>query len=222
MPSVLFKEKFIEFLMEDILDVLLVIKYTSFVLPFVIYRYFKLNEKRIIPLFVFLFLTFILSLFEIYAAESIGTAVPVYHISVFVRYLTILLVFYQILKHKVILISLSCIAMIIFGYESIYLNGWLKNNEILTVFSHISITVYAGYCLYKVLIQGQIILENYSINLIGLFLVYSGSSTILSFFETEIAQYQSFADFFLIIYYNIVETFLNLGIAFSIWKLKEA
>lgn len=58
--------------------------------------------------------------------------------------------------------------------------------------------------------------------LIGSILVYNGSFIVLSLFETEIAQYQSFADFFLIIYYNIVETFLNLGIAYSLWKLKEA
>lgn len=208
--------------MEEILDVLLIVKYLSYILPYSIYKFFKINEKRIVPLFAFLVISLILALLERYIAVIIGSAVPVYHISVFVRYLTILFVFYQILNHQIIFITLSSIAVLIFSYESIYLNGWLKNNEILTVFSHISITAYAGYCLYKVLIQGQIILENYSINLIGLFLVYSGSSTILSFFETEILLKPSLAAFFLIAYYNILEISLNIGFGYSLWKLKEA
>jgi len=208
--------------MEDILDILIITKNVSFTFPFVIYKLFKLNEKRIIPLFVFLFISFILSLMEIYAADKMGSAVPVYHISTVIRYLTILFVFYQITKHKIVVITFSLFALLIFGYESIYLDGWFNNNEILTVFSNLSITIYSGYCLYKVLIQGKIKLEAYSINLLGLFLIYSGSSTILSFFETEILLKPTFEAFFLIAYYNLLEISLNLGFGYSVWKLKEA
>jgi hypothetical protein len=222
MPSILFKEKHIEFLMEDILNIFLIVKYTSYIFPFLIYKIYKLDEKRYQPLFVFLFASLILSLLERYSAVKIGSAIPIYHISTIIRYLTILFVFYQIVKHKIVFISLSFIALLIFGFESIYLNGWMKNNEILTVFSNLSITTYSGYCLYKTLIEGSIKLEAYSIYLMGLFMVYSGSSTILSFFETEILLKPTFAAFFLIAYYNILEISLNIGFGYSLWKLKEA
>ncbi len=208
--------------MEDILDIFITTKNVSFTFPFVIYKLFKLNEKRILPLFVFLFISFILSLMEIYAADKMGSAVPIYHISTIIRYLTILFVFYQIIKHKIVAITFSFLALLIFGYESIYQDGWFHNNEILTVFSNLSITSYASYCLYKVLIQGSIKLEAYSINLLGLFLIYSGSSTILSFFETEILLKPTFEAFFLIAYYNFLEISLNLGLSYIIWKLREA
>lgn len=200
----------------------LITKYLSYVIPLILIRRKKIRGKIISYLRLFLSISLAFSLLSRMFALTKGSAIPVYHIAIFIRYIFFLLIFNDLRKNPRLLWICSILACCIFYYESIHLNGWWDNNELMTNFSNVSLTAIAIPYLYIISNQKDSEISIFKFYLIGSILVYNGSFIVLSLFETEIAQYQSFADFFLIIYYNIVETFLNLGIAYSLWKLKEA
>jgi hypothetical protein len=197
-------------------------KYLSYVVPLIVIWRKKIRGKIISYLSLFLSFSLVFSLTSRMFALANGSAIPVYHIAIFIRYIFFLLIFNDLRKNPRLFWICSILACCIFFFESIYLNGWWDNNELMTNFSNVSLTAIAIPYLYIISNQKDSEISIFKFYLIGSILVYNGSFIVLSLFETEIAQDQSFADFFLIIYYNIVETFLNLGIAYSIWKLKEA
>jgi hypothetical protein len=114
------------------------------------------------------------------------------------------------------------ISLIIFLFETIICNGWLKNNEIQTVYVNIFTSVISVIILVNYLKANDDKIVIYKFLIFGSFLFVSASSLILSLYESEIRQSPSMMAFFMIVIYNSVEIVQNLSIAFSLWKLKEA
>lgn len=200
----------------------LITKYLSYVVPLIVIWRKKIRGKIISLLSLFLLTSLIFSLTgRIFAIEK-GSAVPIYHVAIFIRYIFFLLILNDIRnKPRLFWICLS-LASCLFYFESIYQNGWWVNNELMTNFSNVSLTAIAIPYLYMITNQINTEFSKFKFYLISSILVYNGSFLILSLFETCIAQKQSFADFFLIVYYNFIEIVLNLGITYSLWKLREA
>jgi len=203
-------------------DSLLITKYFSYLVPIVIFykNRIELNEYK--SLITFLFISLFLSLVERLVYLQFESAISIFHLSIPIRFFYMNRIFLlektvKHLRYYPVLISL-----IIFLFETIICNGWLKNNEIQTVYVNIFTSVISVIILVNYLKANDDKIVIYKFLIFGSFLFVSASSLILSLYESEIRQSPSMMAFFMIVIYNSVEIVQNLSIAFSLWKLKEA
>lgn len=208
--------------MVEILKGFIFFKYLSYCLAlFVIIGYLK-KFFQFRYLSIYLFVSLCTSIFERIVAVQLGSAIPVFHLTLLIRFYLIQIVLNQIVQLTKLNYFFGTIAFIVFYFESIISNNWMKNNEILTVFVNLSLAVISIVSLFKIFQSIKSTLFNYSITVISSFLVISCSSLILSIYESDLRTSQSYAAFFLILFYNLIEISQNFAITYSLWKLKEA
>jgi hypothetical protein len=208
--------------MVEILKGFIFFKYLSYCLAlFVIIGYLK-KFFQFRYLSIYLFVSLCTSIFERIVAVQLGSAIPVFHLTLLIRFYLIQIVLNQIVQLTKLNYFFGTIAFIVFYFESIISNNWMKNNEILTVFVNLSLAVISIVSLFKIFQSIKSTLFNYSITVISSFLVISCSSLILSIYESDLRSSQSYAAFFLILFYNLIEISQNFAITYSLWKLKEA
>jgi hypothetical protein len=208
--------------MVEILKGFIFFKYLSYCLAlFVIIGYLK-KFFQFRYLSIYLFVSLCTSIFERIVAVQLGSAIPVFHLTLLIRFYLIQIVLNQIVQLTKLNYFFGTIAFIVFYFESIISDNWMKNNEILTVFVNLSLAVISIVSLFKIFQSIKSTLFNYSITVISSFLVISCSSLILSIYESDLRSSQSYAAFFLILFYNLIEISQNFAITYSLWKLKEA
>ena len=208
--------------MVEILKGFIFFKYLSYCLAlFVIIGYLK-KFFQFRYLSIYLFVSLCTSIFERIVAVQLGSAIPVFHLTLLIRFYLIQIVLNQIVQLTKLNYFFGTIAFIVFYFESIISYNWMKNNEILTVFVNLSLAVISIVSLFKIFQSIKSTLFNYSITVISSFLVISCSSLILSIYESDLRTSQSYAAFFLILFYNLIEISQNFAITYSLWKLKEA
>jgi hypothetical protein len=208
--------------MVEILKGFIFFKYLSYGFAlFVIIGYLK-KFFQFRYLSIYLFVSLCTSIFERIVAVQLGSAIPVFHLTLLIRFYLIQIVLNQIVQLTKLNYFFGTIAFIVFYFESIVSNNWMKNNEILTVFVNLSLAVISIVSLFKIFQSIKSALFNYSITVISSFLVISSSSLILSIYESDLRSSQSYAAFFLILFYNLIEISQNFAITYSLWKLREA
>jgi hypothetical protein len=191
--------------MVEILKGFIFFKYLSYCLAlFVIIGYLK-KFFQFRYLSIYLFVSLCTSIFERIVAVQLGSAIPVFHLTLLIRFYLIQIVLNQIVQLTKLNYFFGTIAFIVFYFESIISYNWMKNNEILTVFVNLSLAVISIVSLFKIFQSIKSTLFNYSITVISSFLVISCSSLILSIYESDLRTSQSYAAFFLILFYNLIE-----------------
>lgn len=203
-------------------DSLLITKYFSYLVPIVIFYKNRIELNEFKSLNTFLFISLILSLVERLVCLQFESAISIFHLSIPIRFFYMYRIFLLEKSIKRLRYYPVLISLIIFLFETIICNGWLKNNEIQTVYVNICTAVISGIILMNHLKTNDQKEVLYKFLIYGSFLFVSASSLILSLYETEIRQSPSMMAFFMIVIYNSVEIVQNLSIAFSLWKLKEA
>lgn len=203
-------------------DSLLITKYFSYLVPIVIFYKNRIELNEFKSLNTFLFISLILSLVERLVCLQFESAISIFHLSIPIRFFYMYRIFLLEKSIKRLRYYPALISLIIFLFETIICNGWLKNNEIQTVYVNICTAVISGIILMNHLKTNDQKEVLYKFLIYGSFLFVSASSLILSLYESEIRQSPSMMAFFMIVIYNSVEIVQNLSIAFSLWKLKEA
>ena len=197
------------------------LKYFSYTVPIFILIKNKLFQHKIDKLLVYLTVSLIASILERFSAIQLGTAVPVFHLFLLIRFYLVIILFNSLIKSPRLSIFISLLALCIFVAESNQMHSWFENNEMLTVFTNISLIILSFLNLNKLLREERNSLFHLSFVVFGSFLFISSSSLILSIYESDIRSEPSLAAFFLVLYYNIIELIQNLVITNSLWKLKE-
>ncbi len=203
-------------------DSLLITKYFSYLVPIVIFYKNRIELNEFKSLNTFLFISLILSLVERLVCLQFESAISIFHLSIPIRFFYMYRIFLLEKSIKRLRYYPALISLIIFLFETIICNGWLKNNEIQTVYVNICTAVISVIILMNHLKTNDQKEVLYKFLIYGSFLFVSASSLILSLYESEIRQSPSMMAFFMIVIYNSVEIVQNLSIAFSLWKLKEA
>ena len=148
---------------------------------------------------------------------------PVFHVSTPILTLLTINYFWRKGISTFIAVILASIVLLLFVYESIYLNKWFENNMLITVFSNMCISMLSLYHLYTIFTN-----ENEKDNQFkSLFFISSGlfiSNTSIFFFSLNEDQIRS-EDSLLYQYVYPVFMFLyilqNILISVGIWTTQK-
>lgn len=190
----------------------------SYLTPF-LFQNMRKNLSQIITLKLFLIIGFSGNILMLFYSRFYGNPFFIAHIYDFIQYILLILLFKN-LGFK-FLFPITLIPISVFLYESVFLDGWLNNNELFYVISTLFISVISFIRLYQNLTR--ISDNNYFFNIIhGTFFICSISSIILGIYENEIRDGDVITAFFLIFLNNFITIVQNIGINLALWKLKEA
>jgi hypothetical protein len=201
--------------------ILLYIKYLSNVFPVVLFIVFRQMNKSKKYLLIFLLGSLLLSISERLFGLAYGNTSAIIHFTFFLRFILALTVLYRISKFRIFFYTCLLLGSLLFIYETFILKLLHHNNELMTVYVNTVITIWSlTYLINSKRINDSESKYNFMIS--GTFLLISGSSLILSVYESDIRSSPTYAAFFLILYYNLLEILQYFGITYSLWKLREA
>ena len=197
--------------------------FASYAIPLLTIFLIKENVLRqYIPALLLIVTNFIAVVFEVVFVEVFENCCPIYHISVFTSTTLTLLYFIQSKLSPKISILFLILTFLIFSYESIYLNGWMSNNIILTIFSNICIGLISFLNLFRLFSSYQETVIQFRFHFIinAAFFIYNSSAFYISLFESHIRAEYSLL--FLIVYpiFSVMNILQNILISKGIWQLK--
>lgn len=208
----------------DYFDFLDSIKIISHIAPLI----FLIQKKKLLAQeFPLLFLLVFLSLLS----QILGlcffwwhiNVFPVFHIWMFIRFILLLQFFKQDKFLTGQINGIYVLGILVFIYESLICNLWLENNELFTIFSNVVISYISLRLILKFFNRQFFSVKNaFKSFLHIIFFITNSSALILSVYESDIRQETSSYAFFLVVFYCLIDIFQNLGITYSLWKLKEA
>ena len=106
----------------------------------------KENSALFTLVFFNLFFTFLAILSQVIYTNSY----PAFHVSIPILTLLTINYFWRKGISTFIAVILASIVLLLFVYESIYLNKWFENNMLITVFSNMCISMLSLYNLYTI------------------------------------------------------------------------
>jgi hypothetical protein len=178
----------------------------------------NLSKYQIGKLSIINLIIFCCSLYTTYRYNS---SYPPYHVGLPLIYLVSL----EILQTKVLFKKLYKVALflaiLIFTYETVILNGFLRNNELFTEYFNFSLSIFAALSIFK----NSKINSNYFASveffLSSIIFISSSSRLILSLMETEFRNGDELGLFFMILIYNSIDFIQNMSFSYILLKWKE-
>ena len=155
------------------------------------------------------------------SSRYLNTSYPIFHIFMFIEYLSIGYLFSQILSLKKVVFTFSLVAIIIFSIESIYLNRWFENNNFFNIYFNVTIAIMSLLHFIKLLNRKEQKSKKYLAFLFGIFFIHCSSSVVLSNYETHIRSNTNWTMYFLFSSYNTLQIIQNLIITWVLWNLKK-
>jgi hypothetical protein len=195
----------------------------SFFIPVLIFCTFRktlVKENSALFTLVFFNLFFTLSSFLI--NEIYEISYPIFHIIIPILTLLTINYFWRKGISKIITVILASILLLLFVYESIYLNKWFENNMLITVFSNMCISMLSLYHLYTIFTY-----ENEKNNQFkSLFFISAGlfiSNTSSFFFSVNEDQIRSEDYLFQFVFpvFLFLITLQNVLISCGIWTTQK-
>jgi hypothetical protein len=196
----------------------------SFFIPVLVFcTVRKTLIKENSALFTLVFFNLCFTFLAILSQEIYTNCYPAYHVSTPILTLLTINYFWRKGISTFIAVILASIVLLLFIYESIYLNKWFENNMLITVFSNMCISMLSLYHLYTIFTN-----ENEKDNQFkSLFFISSGlfiSNTSIFFFSLNEDQIRS-EDSLLYQYVYPVFMFLyilqNILISVGIWTTQK-
>jgi hypothetical protein len=195
----------------------------SFFIPVLIFCTFRktlVKENSALFALVFFNLFFTLSSFLI--NEIYEISYPIFHIIIPILTLLTINYFWRKGISTFIAVILASIVLLLFVYESIYLNNWFQNNLLITVFSNVCISMLSLYHLYTIFTN-----ENEKNNQFkSLFFISAGlfiSNTSSFFFSVNEDQIRSEDYLFQFVFpvFLFLITLQNVLISWGIWTTQK-
>jgi hypothetical protein len=202
------------------LEIIILITNLSYFVPWVFFKKLENNSKINTTILFLLFQSSIFGFLGIIWFLMSWSDIYLYQFASISRFLALVFILDNFIKHKYVTNIIALIATIIFTIECILIHGENQNNEVFTIFSNLILSGFTLSILFNKNQKSKI--DLFSKNLSGVIFIVCASSLILGLYETELRSTKSIAAAFIIVYYNIVEIFQNLGITYSLWKLREA
>jgi hypothetical protein len=189
----------------------------------IIYKQLKYRTPD--PIFKFIFWNTIIGfigyilfyLFSLYVQNSY----PVGHFVTLFQFYTFLYLLISLNFPKLSTIILGLISTLIFIYYVINKNELFKIDEVNFTYCNIIYLIYSFWILkYNFGMNRNKIKRHVSV--FAIIFISISSKIILGIFEKEIRSQETIISLILIIMFNVVIIFQNLGFYYSLWKLKEA
>lgn len=146
---------------------------------------------------------------------------PAGHIFNLVQMMILLNIFRSLGLVKYMFVFLFIILTSLFILESVVLKYWTFTNE---GFHFLSLTILVALSYNGLRNQYELIdfQEKFAYHFSVIFFISSVSSIILAIYEEDLRTSSMIAAFIVIVTNNLITIFQNLGITYSLWKLKEA
>jgi hypothetical protein len=123
----------------------------SFFIPVLVFCTVKKNLiKENSALFTLVFFNLFFTLLGYIPQIIYKNCYPVFHVSIPILTLLTINYFWRKGISTFIAVILASIVLLLFVYESIYLNKWFENNMLITVFSNMCISMLSLYNLYTI------------------------------------------------------------------------
>jgi hypothetical protein len=150
-----------------------------------------------------------------------GNGHPAGHIFNLVQMLILLNIFRSLGLVRNMFGLLLILLALLFTLESIVLKYWTFTNE---VFHFLSLTILVALSYNGLRNQSEQIdfQEKFANYFCVIFFISSVSSILLAIYEEDLRTSSLIAAFIVIVTNNLITIFQNLGITYSLWKLKEA
>ena len=203
--------------MQNLVYLIYLIATISFLSPFFLLNRTE-NTNQIKILKYFLIVGFIGNSVMLVYPWFFENPSPIAHIYDITQYIILILLLNNIGSKQ--FFPIAFIPIVVFIYESIYLNGWFHYDELFYVISTVFIAVISLIKFYKNLNVNTEI-KNFSNIILVTFFVCSVSSIILGIYEKELRRGDVITAFTLIFLNNFITIVQNLGINIALWKLKK-
>ncbi len=206
--------------MQLTLEIIILVTNLIYFIPWFFFKKIENNTKLKNSILILLFQSSIFAFLGIFWFLMSWNDIYLYQFASISRFLAIVFIFDNFIKQKRITKIIAFIAIFIFTIECFLIQGKNQNNEVFTIYSSLFLSILSLSILLKKKHKSNI--DLFSNNFSGIIFIVCASTLVLSLYETELRSTKSLAAVFIIVYYNIVEIFQNLGITYSLWKLKEA
>ena len=196
----------------------------SYVIPFLIS--FKLRKRLILinkPIFIYVILDVLFVILEYIFIVIFTNSHPVHHISSFVLLFLSLTYFYSVYLNRYLFVFCLFIMLILFFYETVYLNTIMEPNYLFLTFSNCLISIISFFHLFKLFNSDndEIRLFQFQYFISMGFFIFNSSSFFMSLFESQIVN--DLNNYFVIVspIFSSLIVFQNLMISKGIWILKR-
>jgi hypothetical protein len=150
-----------------------------------------------------------------------GNANPITHIYNFLSFILLMLLFKRNGLHQNVTFGTLFIGTLVFSIEVSSVRRWFDPSFIFYVYSLFVISLASVSRLYKIY-KGNQSLNSFEFYFSTTFFIYSVSSMLIGIYDVELRNKSEITAFILLVLNNLLTIFQNLGITYSLWKLKEA
>ena len=195
----------------------------SFFIPVLVFCTVKKTLiKENSALFTLVFFNLFFTLLAILSQEIYTNCYPAFHVSTPILTLLTINYFWRKGISNLIAVISASIVLLLFIYESIYLNNWFENNLLIAVFSNMCISMLSLYHLYIIFIKENENEQDYQFK--SLFFISSGlfmSNTSSFFFSLNEDKIRS--EDYLVLFQYVFPVFMfiyilqNVLISWGIW-----
>jgi hypothetical protein len=120
-----------------------------------------------------------------------------------------------------VLVGTLFIGTLLFSIEVSSIKRLFDPSFVFYVYSLFVISLISAFNLIKIF-NGNQSLKSFDFNFSTTFFIYSVSSMLIGIYDVELRNKSEITAFILLILNNSLTIFQNLGITYSLWKLKEA
>jgi hypothetical protein len=150
-----------------------------------------------------------------------GNANPITHIYNFLSFILLMFLFKRNGLHQNVTFGTLFIGTFLFSIEVSSVRRWFDPSFIFYVYSLFVISLASVSKLYKIY-KGNQSLNSFEFYFSTTFFIYSVSSMLIGIYDVELRNKSEITAFILLVLNNLLTIFQNLGITYSLWKLKEA
>jgi hypothetical protein len=172
-------------------------------------------------LFAYLFLGLLVHILMLSIYYLLGNANPITHVYNFSSFILLMFLFEKNGLNKKVTFCALLFGFLLFAFEVSSVKRWLDPSFIFYVYSLFVISLASASILFKIIKRTQG-LNSFEFYFSTTFFIYSVSSMILGIYDVELRNKSEITAFILLLLNNLLTIFQNLGIAYSLWKLKEA
>lgn len=205
--------------MFKILLIIFLIALISFFAP--IFQLIRRKKLHLKLLYAYLILGLLAHIIMLCIYYLLGNANPITHLYNFLSFILLMLFFKRNGLNQKVTFGTLFIGTLVFSIEVSSVRRWFDPSFIFYVYSLFVISLASASRLYKIY-KGNQSLNSFEFYFSTTFFIYSVSSMLIGIYDVELRNKSEITAFILLLLNNLFTIFQNLGITYSLWKLKEA